>query len=342
MSNQNFSVMLHCMKLRILSSFGVFLIGSEAFGQILSVSKTIPPSPEVASIARYTDIPVGYNTGTPVINIPLFELKSGSLQVPVTLSYNASGIRVEETPSWVGLGWNLNTSPSLYRVVRSLPDDDPGSGYMSTIYKVNWLDTMDQETHPVMQEIRNGTLQDGYNLDTEPDIFNFSAMGYSGKFSWNQDSARFIVMPRQNIKIEYNTGANGISQFILTLPNGVQCYFGVSKDGLRTASEQFVSQTSYSLIDGVSSQPPSNIAQHTTNWAILDIEAPTGKALHYHYTSELATDFSRGSENIFYQDGGSPAAWHKSASGSRQNMNKPVLQKLKAILVQYILSGLTR
>src|SRR5690242_6004533 len=68
----------------------------------------VPPSPDAASLGKYGDIPVGYHTGIPNISIPLYELKEGDVSLPISLSYHASGIRVAEVASWVGLGWTLN------------------------------------------------------------------------------------------------------------------------------------------------------------------------------------------------------------------------------------------
>ena len=92
----------------------------------------------------------------------------------------------------MGLGWNLNTGASLVRVVRGIPDDDD-NGYMYTVYKVKIIDTMDLETSPISWDIRFGQLDPTVNMDLEPDIFQFSAGGISGKFYYNQDSGAFCT-----------------------------------------------------------------------------------------------------------------------------------------------------
>src|SRR3954462_958189 len=84
----------------------------------LNVSNVIPPSPDVAALNKFLNMPVGYSTGVPDISIPVYTIQSGDLSVPISLSYNASGIKVEEVPTWVGLGWNLNAGGSLSRIVR--------------------------------------------------------------------------------------------------------------------------------------------------------------------------------------------------------------------------------
>src|SRR5580698_7637476 len=65
-------------------------------------------SPTAASLGKYGDFPVSYNTGLPQISIPIYTVKAGSLSLPISLSYHASGLKVQEEASWVGAGWSLN------------------------------------------------------------------------------------------------------------------------------------------------------------------------------------------------------------------------------------------
>ncbi|MEJ0055848.1 MAG: hypothetical protein WDN75_09490 [Bacteroidota bacterium] len=52
-----------------------------------------PLAPNAASLAKFVDIPVSYYTGTPQIGIPIYEIKAGSLSLPVALAYHASELR---------------------------------------------------------------------------------------------------------------------------------------------------------------------------------------------------------------------------------------------------------
>ena len=74
---------------------------------LIKTPEVVQASPEAAGITKFGDIPVGEYTGTPDISIPLYVAKSGKLQLPVSLSYHASGIQVSQEATWVGLGWNL-------------------------------------------------------------------------------------------------------------------------------------------------------------------------------------------------------------------------------------------
>ncbi len=85
----------------------------------------IPPSPTAASLGKYTDFPVNLYNGVTDISIPIYEVKTKTVSVPISLSYHASGIKVGEVASWVGLGFSLNIS-AITRSVRGLPDEETG------------------------------------------------------------------------------------------------------------------------------------------------------------------------------------------------------------------------
>src|SRR4051794_30699453 len=115
-----------CSALKLCALAFIFLVAkvSNVFAQNLNplnLSNVIPPSPSVAALNKFLDMPVGYSTGVPDISIPIYNLQSGEMNLPISLSYNASGIKVEEVPSWVGTGWSLNAGGSISRIVRGLP-----------------------------------------------------------------------------------------------------------------------------------------------------------------------------------------------------------------------------
>src|SRR5215813_8930666 len=69
---------------------------------------TLPKTPESDGMEQFGKIPVNELTGTPDISIPIYTLKSNFLSLPITLAYHATGIKVNQEASWVGLGWDLD------------------------------------------------------------------------------------------------------------------------------------------------------------------------------------------------------------------------------------------
>ncbi len=180
--------------------------------------------PNASSIGKYTDMPVDLSTGVPQIEFPIHTLVEGSLSVPVSLAYHASGIRVLETPSWVGTGWTLFAGGSISRTALGLPDEH-NNGFYFTGATLNSSTPISQSTS---QAIAND-LQDG-----EPDQFSFNIPGYSGHF-YIDYLHKPILVPQQDLVVKFN-GNNSINgsdlpenrfnAFTITTPDGTIYHFG--------------------------------------------------------------------------------------------------------------------
>jgi hypothetical protein len=140
----------------------------------------IPPSPDAAALGKYAEYPIGLYTGTLPITVPLASVADGSLQVPVYLSYHASGNKVEEAASFAGLGFSLNAGGCIMRSVRNLPDDHPVKGFLdySATYSETYLNT-NVNRFIQWEEIAKGCG------DAEPDAYFFNFNGYTGSFTFD-------------------------------------------------------------------------------------------------------------------------------------------------------------
>lgn len=84
--------------------------------------KVIPPSPGATQLGIFGSVPPDLNTGAVQTSVPLLEIKSRQLTLPVTLNYSYKGLMVDELASWVGLGWTLNVGLVITWPVRGWPD----------------------------------------------------------------------------------------------------------------------------------------------------------------------------------------------------------------------------
>src|ERR1041384_7159810 len=111
------------------------LVFCTCFGQqedhVQRLKSVVTPSPNAAALAKFGEWPVNLYTGVPSVSIPLFTLASRDINVPISVDYHASGIRVGEIASWVGLGWALNAGGVISRSIRGLNDDNPAAGYFT-------------------------------------------------------------------------------------------------------------------------------------------------------------------------------------------------------------------
>ena len=165
----------------------------------------IPPSPDAQSFMRYGEIPVDYSTGVPNIEIPLYEIKTGQLSLPISLSYHASGIRVSDVSSVVGLGWKLNAGGLLTRTIKGLPDES-SSGVLNhgflTQTDINYA-TKSMENYWKINDMSRGAL------DTESDSYYYSVSdGLSGEFVYDHDKNIVPLTANSHKFIKHNFTAS--------------------------------------------------------------------------------------------------------------------------------------
>ncbi|WNI36200.1 hypothetical protein [Chryseobacterium sp. SG20098] len=84
------------------------------------------PTPEVAKLISHVDFPVGQTSGSLDLKIPLYTIKTKSLDVPINLFYKNPGFQVNEESSNIGLGWDLDVGGRIYRQVRGQVDNQSG------------------------------------------------------------------------------------------------------------------------------------------------------------------------------------------------------------------------
>src|SRR4249919_3330363 len=164
-----------------------------------TLGKVSIASPNAASLGKYGDMPISYNTGTPQISIPIYTAESGSMKLPVSLSYHASGLKAGETASWVGAGWSLSAGGMITRSVMSAPDDRGFS--INNVWKGHYSDYgFNSYLNTASGQIDDMAFARG-NKDGEPDLYFFNFAGFTGKFYFNDDRTPILV-PEQDFKIQ--------------------------------------------------------------------------------------------------------------------------------------------
>ncbi|HKG05284.1 MAG TPA: carbohydrate binding domain-containing protein, partial [Pedobacter sp.] len=180
-------------KLKLL--YGLCAMALSASGQT-AVSF---PSPNAAELGKYGQIPVELFNGLPAIGIPIHVIQNKNIQVPINLSYHASGIRTEQHPTWVGLGWSLSSGGSITRIVNGRKDEtlaediqkETGWGYnysgFGNFYAYSLLNNSDWAESAGFHRFRSEHLYSSY-IDSAPDEFMISAPGLSASFYFYRDA----------------------------------------------------------------------------------------------------------------------------------------------------------
>ncbi|MFZ2783944.1 MAG: hypothetical protein WAZ36_06065 [Sediminibacterium sp.] len=160
------------------------------------IPKVIPPSPDASSLGKYGEIPVGKYTGAASLSVPIYTISTGGIQIPISLSYNGSGIKVEEQASWVGLGWSLNAGGAIAISTVGLSDFRPNSGFLNHSYDLTTFPALsEQDKKNMVTLISNGSL------DIDPDIYMYNVNGNSGKFIIDKSAMKAISVPRNDLQV---------------------------------------------------------------------------------------------------------------------------------------------
>ncbi|MEN1786377.1 MAG: hypothetical protein AAGF77_14760 [Bacteroidota bacterium] len=261
------------------------------YQQELNKMVRIPNSPEAQAFAKYGDHSVDMYSGTPSIAIPLHVFKGREMDLPVSLTYDASGIKVDQLANWCGLGWNLNVGGRISRRANGLPDDYIQGDYVTTndgrlsqrqnlIQKINTYLDNTSRTFASEQAVRDYfVFLDDINksyIDTQPDVFTITAPGLSTSivFDTNDNNTpKSLDNPRIHIKNVYR-GFRGNDEIIgweVVNESGTKYYFGNTPVDPVNAYETNKRNGNDNTDNGVIAN------EYVSSWLLTKMESPNGK-----------------------------------------------------------------
>ncbi len=210
---------------RIVLNAVFFMIAFASNAQDLP--KVIPPSPEASALFRFQDYPMDYSTGLPSITIPLYELKCGSLSVPITLGYHASGRRVTDQDGPVALGWSLDAGGIISRTVYGSTDfGTPTNGTYKFPYPFRTTGLTNFDDYRYFEKITHFNNPDAFILpwtDSEYDIFSYNFGGNGGKFLFtdNNNVKTAVLLPYKPYIVTPFYTNQGLGEIDITDDKGV-------------------------------------------------------------------------------------------------------------------------
>ncbi|SEP22935.1 hypothetical protein SAMN05444671_4651 [Flavobacterium sp. CF108] len=299
------------MKIQLLSKILLLLSVSIGFSQ--NSEKVMPPSPNAAALAQYTNVPTNNYTGVPNISIPLYTVKSGEIELPISMSYHASGIRVAQEASNVGLGWALNAGGVISRSVNGVDDLKPIYGYTivndlpsersdMVIYGDTW------QYYYEYGEIQSG-LRDG-----KPDMMYYNFLGESGKMIFDKKQSgtnkiKGIPLKQTNTTFVYDPDK---MEWEVTDGNGWKYYFNVKEVSRGYSASDNSSASSYLVNDEGREDrfsrldPNANFDEYVSAWYINKIITPKGDAITFEYDDAIGrrsiSQLSFSEQESFYGD----------------------------------------
>lgn len=268
------------------------LLCTIAKGQTTSEQNIVPMSPTVGSLTQYADCPVSYYSGTPSIDIPLHEINVDNFKLPISLSYYASGIKVAQEASWVGLGWSLNAGGCISRSVQCYDDfleyQYPGGGVKSGYYAAGDI-TNSQSSEYYFYVHTSSGIKKQLVIDSEPDIFYYSFSGYSGKFILDKSRGAVLFDKSSGLKITVNTDALKKKYFTVVTPDGTEYVFNTKEvarlyhqDGSLHNNNPNASTWDKNEISYVGSP-----VVYVSSWFLSKIITTNGREITFTYEKEL-------------------------------------------------------
>ena len=252
----------------------------------------IPNSPESQAFTKYGEYNVNMMAGTPEISIPLYTIQGREINLPISLTYDASGIKVAQMASQVGLGWNLSLGGRISRITNGLPDDFL-TGHYKTIHDegvrskiLAYLNTNNFANHDAALEYMDFLYDISLNeVDTQPDLYAINVLGLNDIIVFDSNTNEMLPRALKNsrIKVEvtfennndtYNT--KHIKEWIVTDDDGTKYYFSDAEVTRRTIDD--IGPTNSGTFD----------ISYNSSWVLKKIESANGKDVYeFNYSGDV-------------------------------------------------------
>lgn len=260
-------------------TFGQSYNFEEEFRRIVE----IPKSPEAEAFEQYGNTPVDLYSGRPSVSVPIYTVDGKEIDLPISLSYDASGVRVRQVATGAGLSWNLNVGGRISRITNGLVDDyfsisnkpykavpdhapisNPEYQTSATLAEKIQEFLNPPSTFPSLQAGIDyfkflKAIGDNY-LDTQVDYYSFNALGLSDTFVYDMNSQEFIALDNPRIKVTaHRDTSNSITGWTIIADDGTKFYFNAAEPSKTMAADN---------------GPGAVVQEYNSSWALTKIESP--------------------------------------------------------------------
>ena len=230
---------------------------------LTTLAQDLNPGQQSQGLLESRNVTVDYSTtGIFHYRIPLYTLKSGDYELPISLRYTGKGVKVSDNPGLVGYNWTLDTGGVVTRIVRGgIPDESPQYGYLK----------FENDTVPLSED---ATRMNRHKRDGECDIFTAVFGGKSVNFIIRKKNDNYYTLyaeplERTDVKIECKHAGNTIYGWTV-----------MDSDGTRYHYMRMEWTTELNKLDEISFNGISN-AQYPSSWHLTRIEPVNSKAIEF-------------------------------------------------------------
>jgi RHS repeat-associated protein len=269
-----------------------------------------PNTPEASAFNKYGDIGVNLFTGSPNISFPI----KASEEIPISISYNASGVKPEEHHGWVGTNWNLNVGGMITRIKRNAIDESKdfdftnNKPYIENNWRLkdkspNWYDEAvnAKVSNIVLLPPTTDTAKlNTFLSDLEPDEFVFNFGDFSGSFLLNHDGEWvFRANNPSEFKmkaVDIRTNDNGNLMFFkvtntlsIPYPRMIMGFTILTSDGTEYTFGGDESSIDFSYSFGETETMKRHRSLFAMGWHLKKIKHVSGKVIDYVYEKDHFT-----------------------------------------------------
>lgn len=269
-------------------------------------------TPDASELGKYGQIPVNYFNGLPEISIPLTTFKAKGYDLPLYLTYHASGNNPDSHPGWVGLGWTLHAGGMINRIINGYKDEKSEKEFQrfsnlgfdsefAYFYNAEQRQNADWADENRLSRLSGSTASER-PFDTEPDEFQIniddiqasfyitgenkikikskSNMNFKADIRLNTSNSIYILFKNRNLD-KKNLEASlftYIEEIIITKDNGVKYYFGGNKDAIEFS---FIQNPKYSEIGTNTNE--WRVVGTANSWLLRKIKLLNGEIITFNY-----------------------------------------------------------
>jgi YD repeat-containing protein len=276
---QNFSIRVMHLCFLIFALFCLPLFSIAQLNQpsvATDLVSILSPSPNASALGKFMEVPVGEYTGIPNINIPIWTISQGDINVDISLSYHAGGIKVDDIASYVGTGWNLNNGGVITRSTRGLPDSYSTQQDINR-FRQNLMTQQERESY--MLSVFRGTA------DSEPDLYYVNCGDLSFSF-FEDETGTFQQIPyNPNVRIQQDI--NGFD-WIITSGKGIRYRF----------SQREYSESDSRFRGASGTESDASYFSGVSSWYVSEIEDSKANKITFQYVSNDLNYLTRGMEKV--------------------------------------------
>ncbi|MDB9835688.1 hypothetical protein OAC51_02160 [Flavobacteriaceae bacterium] len=180
--------------------------------------------PNITEFSTQNYFPINESTGKINLTIPIYSVDLDGLKIPISISYNTSGVKVNSSATTVGLNWSLNAGGIINKEIKGFHDvlgREAVKNRSNRVYhEWGFLRNLLTFTKNIPADL---IIENAYR-DLLPDVYYAFAPGLSSKFIHLSDGKPVELEKKETIINSPFTDVNQLEDFLFksTLKPGFQ------------------------------------------------------------------------------------------------------------------------